>query len=71
MSYQAKKIVASLILLTFMICWIIIAGTVGSHSGSWPKWVQVLFFVVAGIGWIAPFKPIFAWMNRGAPAEED
>ncbi|HBT37870.1 MAG TPA: DUF2842 domain-containing protein, partial [Hyphomonas sp.] len=25
----------------------------------------------AGIGWIIPFKPIFAWMNRDAPKQED
>ena len=29
----------------------------------------LLFFVVAGIGWALPLKPVFTWMNSG-PEEE-
>tara|TARA_Y100001001_G_scaffold13718_3_gene12268 strand:+ start:3964 stop:4224 length:261 start_codon:yes stop_codon:yes gene_type:complete len=71
MSYQTRKIVASLILLGFMVCWIIMVGTVGPMVSAWPKWAELLFYVFAGIGWIIPFKPIFAWMNRNAPTQED
>ena len=71
MSYENRKIVATLILLAFMMCWIIMIGTVGPMVSGWPKWAIVLFYVVGGIGWIIPFKPIFAWMNRNAPKGED
>lgn len=71
MSYPTKKIVASLILLGFMVCWIIMVGSVAPMVSTWPKWAMMLFYVLAGIGWIIPFKPIFAWMNRGAPPQED
>lgn len=71
MSYPTKKIVASLFLLAFMAGWIIMVGTIGPMVSAWPKWVEMLFYVFAGIGWIIPFKPIFAWMNRGAPRQDD
>jgi len=29
-----------------------------------PAWAELMFFAVAGIVWIVPLKPLFAWMNR-------
>ena len=71
MSYPTRKIVASLILLAFMVCWIIMVGSVDPIVSGSPKWAEMLFYVFAGIGWIIPFKPIFAWMNRDAPKQDD
>jgi hypothetical protein len=28
-------------------------------------------YIVAGIVWIFPLKPLFAWMNRGTPPVEE
>ncbi|HBT37871.1 MAG TPA: hypothetical protein DEB52_18290, partial [Hyphomonas sp.] len=50
MSYPTRKIVASLILLAFMVCWIIMVGSVGPIVSGWPKWAEMLFYVFAGIG---------------------
>ena len=66
-----RKVIASLVLLAFMAFWIWLAATVGAQSGNWPKWAQLLFFVVAGIGWILPIRPLFAWMNSPKHAEDD
>lgn len=71
MSHPARKIVASLLLVAFMAAWIVTAATIGGYVAGWPKWAEVLFYVVAGIGWIAPFKPVFAWMNSNAEPEDD
>ena len=71
MSYPVRKIIASIFLLGFMIGWIVMIGTVGPMVSDLPKWAVLLFYVFAGIGWILPFKPIFAWMNRNAPQQED
>jgi hypothetical protein len=29
--------------------------------------VLVLYYAVAGIAWVAPLKPLFAWMNGQTP----
>lgn len=29
-----------------------------------PGWAELAFFSVAGVIWIFPLKPLFAWMNR-------
>lgn len=66
-----RKPIASLILLAFIIAWIVIVGTLSGMTGTWPRWAQPLFYIVAGFGWIIPLKPLFAWMNSGPQEETD
>lgn len=66
-----RKPIASLVLLAFMAFWIWLVAAVGTHSGNWPKWAELLFYVVAGIGWILPIKPLFAWMNAKETPQDD
>tara|TARA_R110000787_G_scaffold97505_8_gene201137 strand:- start:49 stop:255 length:207 start_codon:yes stop_codon:yes gene_type:complete len=66
-----RKPVASLILLAFIALWIFLVGTFSGMIGSWPRWAQLVFYIVAGFGWIVPLKPLFAWMNSGPQEEAD
>lgn len=38
-----------------------LAGTVG----RWPVLVQAIFYLIAGIAWILPLKPLLRWMETG------
>lgn len=45
-----------------------VAGLVGSFSAEiarLPALVQGLVYVICGIVWIAPLKPLLAWMETG------
>lgn len=66
-----RKPVAVLVLLVFMALWIWGAGTVGSRLIEMPGWVQLIFYVVAGFGWILPLRPLLKWMNANQSPEED
>ncbi|MEZ5955003.1 MAG: DUF2842 domain-containing protein [Hyphomonas sp.] len=67
-----RKPATAILLLLWMGFWIVAAVTVGGLIAGWPHWAHLIYYVVAGIGWIIPLKPLFAWMNRGAvPPEED
>jgi hypothetical protein len=59
-----RKFIAALAILAFIGLWILIIGTIGSRMTELPDWVQLVFYVVAGVGWILPLKPVLAWMNR-------
>lgn len=32
--------------------------------------MSLIFFVVAGIGWVLPLRPVFKWMNAGPEADD-
>jgi len=63
MPQSQRRIVASIVLLVFLGVWIWGAATIGSMLVTAPKWLSLIFFVVAGIGWVVPLKPVFKWMN--------
>ena len=60
-----RRIIASIILLLFLAFWVWGAATIGSQLNSAPKWLTLIFYLVAGIGWAVPLKPVFNWMNSG------
>ena len=65
-----RKLIAMLVMFVFLGAWIVGATTIGSSITGAPKWAQLLFYAVAGIGWAFPLKPLMLWMNR-APATPD
>ena len=52
-------------ILGIIVVWAVLVTTVARFisSMSWP--VQLAFYVVAGIVWILPLKPLLQWMETG------
>lgn len=69
MPRSRRRLVASIIIMAFLVFWIWGAATLGSYLAAAPKWANLVFYIVAGIGWALPLKPVFTWMNSG-PEEE-
>ena len=47
---------------------VLLAVVVASFSGvvgRWPVIAQALFYLVIGVVWIAPLKPLLRWMETG------
>ena len=63
MPQTQRRIVASIVLLVFLGVWVWGAATIGTMLITAPKWLSLIFFIVAGIGWAVPLKPVFKWMN--------
>jgi hypothetical protein len=55
--------IAAIILLIFF--WAVLIATFSSTLGRWPVLVQALFYLIAGIVWIAPLKPLLRWTQTG------
>jgi len=66
-----RKPIASILMLIFMAAWIWAAATLGARMTGLPGWVQLVFYVVAGFGWVLPLRPLLKWMNANQPPEED
>ncbi len=70
MPIRLRKLVGTLILLIYLTLYIAGAVMVGEMIPRATVW-EILYFMVAGIVWIIPLRPLFRWMNgfyeRGAP----
>jgi hypothetical protein len=45
--------------------WAILVASLAAQVGNWPILVQAVFYLVAGIAWVLPLKPLLRWMETG------
>jgi membrane protein implicated in regulation of membrane protease activity len=65
-----RKFITMLILTTYIGLYIAAAATVGGMLVQQPKWLQLIYFVIAGVVWVFPLKPLMNWAKNG-PAQSD
>jgi predicted membrane channel-forming protein YqfA (hemolysin III family) len=53
------------LILLIIAVWAVIVATLAGRIGAMPWPVQALFYVIAGIAWILPLKPLLRWMETG------
>jgi hypothetical protein len=67
MDMRTRKALGCVVLLAYIAIYALLAASLGvALVPVIPTWAQLLFYAIAGIIWIFPLKPLFAWMNRGA-----
>lgn len=60
-----RKPTGIFLILLIISIWAVIVATASSWIGRLPALVQAPIYVVAGIVWILPLKPLLAWMETG------
>ena len=65
MTIRTRKFIGTIPLLLLVVVWSLLGMTAAqtpwlANSGL----LQVIFYVVAGIGWVLPAMPIVSWMAR-------
>jgi len=60
-----RKPVGVGLILLLIAAWAVIVVTIAGQIGvlAWP--IQALFYLVTGIVWILPLKPLLRWMETG------
>jgi Protein of unknown function (DUF2842) len=52
-------------ILVIIVIWAALVASLAAFIEKWPVILQALFYLVAGIAWIAPLKPLLRWMETG------
>jgi hypothetical protein len=52
-------------ILALIAIWAVLVASLSQEVGRWPVLVQALFYLVAGVAWIMPLKPLLRWMETG------
>ncbi len=65
MTIRTRKFFGTIALLVLVVFWSLMGMAVAqtpwlANSG----WLQAIFYVVAGIGWVLPAMPIISWMSK-------
>jgi Protein of unknown function (DUF2842) len=60
-----RKPVGVLGILLFITIWAIAVASLSRWVGQWPTLIQTAFYLIAGIAWIFPLRPVLMWMETG------
>ena len=62
-SWRRPAGIAAILLL--ILIWAVLVATFAGQIGRLPILVQALFYLIVGIAWIAPLKPLLRWSQTG------
>ena len=65
MSIRTRKFIGTIALLTLVSIWGLLAMALAqSVLTDINGLVAVIFYIVAGLGWVLPAMPLISWMSR-------
>ena len=68
MNVRGRKALGCFVLLAYLTVYTLAAAALGSALVmAWPVWGQLAYFIVAGLIWVLPLRPLFRWMNGAGP----
>ena len=62
-SWRKPASIAAILLLILL--WAVLVASFSGSVSGWPVLVQALFYLVVGIAWIVPLKPLLRWAETG------
>jgi uncharacterized protein DUF2842 len=70
MPIRIRKLIGGFALITLVVTWALVAMAVAQFPVIKANGVvEVIYYVVAGLGWVLPAMPLIKWMSGGARAK--
>ena len=63
---SARKLAGIVIILLLIVVWAAFVASLARIVGEWPILVQTPFYLVMGLAWILPLKPLVRWIETGS-----
>ena len=62
---SGRKLAGIAAILLLILVWAVLVASLSPLVGRLPVLVQAVFYLVMGIAWIAPLKPLLRWAQTG------
>ena len=60
-----RKPVGILGLIGYLVFYALLVTAFADQLSTLPQWLATIAYLVAGIAWVLPLRPLFLWMNTG------
>ncbi|MBV9348501.1 MAG: DUF2842 domain-containing protein [Pseudolabrys sp.] len=71
MNPRTRKLLGTVALLLLAMIWSLLAMALAqSVLTSISGWTALMYYVIAGLGWVLPAMPIVSWMSKGTPPRD-
>ena len=65
MSIRLRKLIGAVALIALVVSWALLAMAIAQLPAIKANGlVEVIYYVVAGLGWVLPAMPLVKWMSR-------
>ncbi len=65
MNASWRKPFGILMILALIAIWAVLVASLSGTVGEWHILAQSLYYLIAGVVWILPLKPLLVWMETG------
>jgi hypothetical protein len=63
---SVRKLAGLALILLLIVVWAAFVASLARVVGGWPVLVQAPFYLIMGIVWIIPLKPLVRWIQTGS-----
>jgi hypothetical protein len=63
---SSRKLAGIAVILLLIVVWAAFVASLAQVVGGWPILVQAAFYLIMGIVWIIPLKPLVRWIQTGS-----
>ena len=65
MPVRIRKLIGAIALFALVIAWALVAMAVAQFPAIRDSTLlSILYYVIAGLGWVLPAMPLISWMSR-------
>jgi hypothetical protein len=61
-----RKLAGIALILLLIVAWAAFVASLAQVVGTWPVLVQAPYYLVMGMVWIIPLKPLIRWVQTGS-----
>jgi hypothetical protein len=61
-----RKLAGIAMILGIIVLWATFVASLAPFVGNWPVLFQALYYLVVGVVWAIPLKPLIRWMQTGS-----
>jgi len=61
-----RKLTGIAIIIVLIVLWATFVASLAPFVGNWPVLVQALYYLVVGVVWAIPLKPLIRWIQTGS-----
>ena len=66
MEPSPRKLFGVTLILMLIVVWATFVASMARIVGGWPVLVQAPFYLVMGLAWIIPLRPVVRWIQTGS-----
>ena len=60
-----RKLVGIALIVAIILVWATFVASLSPFVGKWPVLVQAPYYLVVGVAWAIPLKPLIRWIQTG------